>query len=256
MNPDREGLFHAYPADIGVDETGPNKLATVVIEFTLFEELVNGGWVDCSPEGLSILGYFYLEKKDGSVNTHSIDALKASLGWDGRDPFWLQENDLSQHPVQIKLGNEQYEGRQRLKVLFLNTYGASGQSVPKGDDKVRHSIQTRLGGKLRAHAGGTPAPAPTPAPRAAQASQPPKAAALPPKKSAPPARSPQATATLEQAWEEFTRHCNGEKWTQEAIENEWFRIIAEMFPGKQPDELSGVEWAVMLAQGPGNIIPF
>ena len=65
-----------------------------------------------------------------------------------------------------------------------------------------------------------------------------------------------ATATMEQAWAEFTKHCPPPKWDQAAIENEWFRIIAEMFPGKQPDQLTGADWAVMLAQGSAKIIPF
>ena len=61
---------------------------------------------------------------------------------------------------------------------------------------------------------------------------------------------------MEQAWDEFIKQCDGEKWDQKAVEAEWFRIIAEMFPGKQPDELSTAEWAIMRDEGPGKIIPF
>lgn len=58
------------------------------------------------------------------------------------------------------------------------------------------------------------------------------------------------------AWDEFVKHCDPEKWDQEAVEKEWFRILAELFPGKQPDELSPAEWAVMRDEGPAKIIPF
>jgi len=114
MLPNREGLFHAYPVEIGVDETGPNKLTTAVIRFRLFEELKDGQWQDCFDEGLEIVGYFYLECRDGSLNEITLDSLKNALGWDGRDVFWLQETHLAEHPVQVKLGFEQYNGKTRL----------------------------------------------------------------------------------------------------------------------------------------------
>ena len=62
--------------------------------------------------------------------------------------------------------------------------------------------------------------------------------------------------TMEEAWDEFCRHCPPRKWDRQAVEKEWFRIIAELFPGKQPDELSPVEWAAMRDTGPTKVIPF
>ena len=88
MIPNREGLFHAYAVNIGVGETGPNKLATATILFALFEELQPGGeWADCSGENWDVTGYFYLEKKDGGANSITVDALRAAFNWDGRDAF-------------------------------------------------------------------------------------------------------------------------------------------------------------------------
>ncbi|MFW6062021.1 MAG: hypothetical protein ACOC93_04355, partial [Planctomycetota bacterium] len=121
MLPNREGLYHARPVEIGIDETGPSKLATCLIRFRLTEELQpDGEWADCSHEGFEITGYFYLERKDGSLNAMAVEALKAALGWDGRDVFWLQETDLSSHPVQVRLAFEEYGGKTRLKVQYLN----------------------------------------------------------------------------------------------------------------------------------------
>lgn len=243
MLPTREGLFNAYPVEIGIDETGPNNLATCIIRFDLYEELQpDGQWADCAGENWEITGYFYLEKKDGSLNTLTLDALKAALGWDGRDPFWLQETDLSEHPVQVKLGFEEYGGKTRIKVQYLNPFGSTGGGgVSKADDATRRTISNRLGSKLRAMA--APAPKTEPAPPAEPAApveQP---------------RDPEA-ATMEEAWGEFCKHCPPPKWDQAAVEAEWFRIIAELFPGKQPDELTPAEWAAMRDQGPAQIIPF
>ena len=75
MMPNREGLFHAYPAAVGLGETRENKLLQVVIQYRLFEELVEGQWADCSGEHLEITGYHILEKRDGSLNTSTIEAL-------------------------------------------------------------------------------------------------------------------------------------------------------------------------------------
>ena len=250
----REGLFHAYICAIGVDETGPNNLATCTAQFHIFEELVADEWRDCSGEALEITGYFYLEKKDGSLNTNTIESLKAALGWDGRDPFWLQDADLGETAVQLKLGFEEYHGRQRIKVRFLNPYGSEAAGVSKADDAARRSIGNRLGSKFRAHAGGTPANAPKPAgkPQSPARPAPPQAAAP----QAPAAAKRLEPATMDEAWAEFCKHCSGAKWTAEAVEAEWFRIIAELFPGRQPGELTEADWGVMLAEGPGRILPF
>jgi hypothetical protein len=246
MLPNREGLFNAYPANIGVGETGPNNLATCVIEFQLYEELRNGDWTDCSTESLSITGYFYIEKRDGALNQITIDALKAALGWDGIDLFWLQDTNLSEHPVQVRLGFEEYQGKNRIKVQFLNPYGSSPSGVTKADEATRRSITNRLGARLRATAGGTPAPAPPPSGRPKPpASRP----ALPPK----PKKTPEQA--MDEAWAEFTNHCKAD-WTDEQVEDEWFRILGELFPGKKAEDLTPDEWDRMREEGPGQICPF
>ncbi|MFB3893606.1 MAG: hypothetical protein ACE15C_16455 [Phycisphaerae bacterium] len=262
MIPNREGLFNAYPAEIGVDETGPNKLATCIIKFKLYEELQSSGeWADCAADNFEITGYFYLEKKDGSLNSITIDALKAALGWDGREPFWLQETDLSGHAVQLKLAMEEYNGKRRMKVQYLNPFGSTGTGgVTKAEGAAKTAIRNRLGSKLRALAGPAQKPAEPAAPPNLPPAKPKAPPAPPPPAAEPPAPEPAAApspeCTMAGAWEEFTKHCSGEKWTQEAVEQEWFRILAELFPGKQPDQLSPAEWAVMRDEGPAKIIPF
>ncbi len=246
MLPNREGLFHAYPASIGIDEIGDHKLATCVINFSLFEEMIDGQWQSCEDESLDITGWFFLEKKDGSVNSATIDSLKAALGWDGRDMFWLQDTDLSQQPVQVRLAFEEYQGKNRIKVKFLNPYGAAPTGgVTKADEGKRRALSARLGAKFRALAGGTPAPAPKPAGKP-----------TPPAKSpAPPAKKPVPESTMQAAWAAFSMSCKPD-WSKEHIESEWFRILGEMFPGKKVEDLTPADWGVMLADGPSKIVPF
>ena len=283
MLANREGLFHAMPVDIGLGETNQNKLLQVVIQYRLFEELVNGEWIDCSADNLEISGYHVLEKKDHTLNTVTIEALKAALGWNGADPFWLQDNAqaLADQPVQVKLVFEEYDGQKTLKVAFLNPHGSRGGAVPKADDTMRRAVGNRLGMKFRANAGGTsanpprhagkPAPAKPTAPKPAApqtaapkpAASPPSVPSVPSTPTAPavPAASDEVIppATMQQAWDVFVKSsptaADG-SLNQASVEHEWFRILAELFPGRQPDQLSDADWGVMLAKGPGMMLPF
>jgi hypothetical protein len=263
MLPNREGRFKASIGDHGVAETGPNNLATFVCQYKPVAELVNGEWADVD-EDFEISGYHYLEKKDGSINQVTIDSLKAAFGWDGRDPFWLQDANMGATVVQIKLGFEEYEGKQRIKVQFVDAADASPRDVPKADDNSRRSINTRLGAKFRALAGGSPAPAPKPTTSRPTAAKPATSA---PAKPVAPAAQPVAQvtsagtgqATMEQAWAEFVKHCvdrDRKPLGQEQAEAEWFAVLGQLFPGKQPEELSPADWAVMRDEGPNHITPF
>lgn len=170
MLPNREGRFKASITEHGLAETGPNRLATFICKFGLTSELAGGEWIAVDDQ-LDITGYFYLEKKDGSINTVTVEQLKSAFGWDGRDPLWLQDSDFGGLTVQVKLEFEMYDGKQKLKVRYVDAEDAGPGGVPKADDSTRKSLSTRLGSKLRALAGGSPAPAPKPAGRPASCSR-------------------------------------------------------------------------------------
>ncbi len=240
MQPDREGIFHAYPVDMGVNELGPNHLTVVTVRLRLFEEFRDGEWVDCYDEELEITAYFYIERKDGSLVDFRIDQLKEALGWDGRDPLWFQDADLSEHPVQVKLVFDNYDGQRRLKVERLRPHGSAIGGVSKADDATKIKIRNRLSSKLRAAGKATPPPKASPPDSGPQE----------------PAEPTSATSTKEEAWDEFVKHTSGDDWTDEEREQQWFRILGDLFPGKQPDELSPTDWARMRDEGPGGIIPF
>jgi len=233
MLPNREGRFKANILEQGLAETGPNHLASFICRFNLLQELVNGQWVEVE-EDLAIDGYFYLEKKDGSINTISIEQLKSALGWDGRDPLWLADTDLSSLVVQVKLEFESYQGKQRIKVKYIDAEDASAGGVPRADENTRRSLSDRLGSKLRALAGGSPAPAPKPAGKPA---------------------APRKSATMQQAWDAFKAAC-GEGANPQQLEGEWFRILRKLYPNRQVQSLSGAEWAAFIERMAAEILPF
>jgi hypothetical protein len=228
--------------DRSVTETGQNKLATFVARYSILEEFVDGAWADVSGEGLSIDGYHYLEKRDGAVNEFTIDALKEAFGWDGRDVYWLEDNDLPN--CQITLKYETHEGRERMKIKWLNPYDSEGGMVSKATPEVRKKISGRLGSKLRAIAGTTPAAQrPTGTPKT-----PPRAA---PKPAGP-------TATMEDAWAAFadTQAASATPISDEWISSEWFRIIAELTGKTDPAAVTPEEWYRVKTEGPAQVVPF
>jgi len=251
----REGVFHAYPVEIGIDETGGNNLATCIVRYQVFQERIDGFFDDISDEGAEITPWYYLEKKDGSINDFTVNALKEAFAWDGRDAFWLQDTDLAEHAVQITTAFETYNNTKRLKVQWTNPFGSEcGGGVTKADNTTRTAIKNRIGAKLRALAGGTPANA-KPATGAPS---------TPPKRSAPVAAAAVAAgvfvdeavypdATIEEAWEPFAKACN-KQWTQTDCEQEWFRVIDSMFH-KPSDQLTPADWGRMKADGAREIIP-
>lgn len=254
MLPNREGRFKAYVIEHGVSETGPNNLATFICKFGLQDELVSGQWVPLGIEdaGMNITGYFYLERKDGAINNVAVDQLKSAFGWDGRDPMWLQDSDFSQHQVQVKLGYENYNGQQRLKVQFVDAAEGNGGAVPRADDGTRRSIANRLGSKLRALAGGTPVQ--TPKPQGKPISPPSK-----PTQTARPAPAPAAPAAkpldADGAWAAFVGQFSPNA-DQKFLEREWFRIAAELFPGRDMESFTAEDWARFVAEAPSKTIPF
>lgn len=272
MLPNREGRFKATILEHGVSETGPNHLATFVCKLQLLQELGNGLWNPVD-EDLDITGYFYLEKRDGTLNTNTIDSLKSAFGWDGRDPLWLQDTDFvnSGLVVQVKLAFEEYQNKKRLKVQYIDAEDSAGGSVPRADDNARRSLANRLGSKLRANAGGTPAPAPKPIGRPASpvASPPTPAPARPQPAPTPPVPSfqPPAAAPVpadrplnaDEAWAAFQKHFEQPGLPPvdpKLIETEWFRILGQMYPGRDPKTLTPAEWSKFLNEGPAEIIPF
>ncbi len=138
-----DGTYAARPgaASVYESEKGALVLALVV-------SIENG------PE---LKSYHTLVNRDGSINTRTVENLKAWSGWDGVDPFWFMANDLSGVDVEIVLVNEPgFQDPNKLfpKVKWVNPPGG-GHKMPGCAD--RSAILAKYGAKFRAVAGGVPA---------------------------------------------------------------------------------------------------
>ena len=150
-----------------------------------------------------------------------------------------------------KFANEIQQCRRYEKNFFL--YGTVLSDALKHLDSARRALNNRLGSKLRALAGGTPANAPKPAGKP----KPPAPRPAPPK--APTATAEPKPASMDEAWAAFCEAYDKaglKDGGAEDRERQWFTILADLFPSKQPDGLSPGEWGVMIAEGPGKILPF
>jgi len=108
-------------------------------------------------DGPELKSYHTLVNKDGAINTRTVDNLKAWSGWDGADPFWFMEHDLSNVDVEVVISNEpgfQDPTRMFPKVKWINPPGGSGSGVPEAAD--RRTVLAKYGAKFRALAGGVP----------------------------------------------------------------------------------------------------
>lgn len=157
----REGRFKAKILRHAVNETGQNRLVTFMAEFQIVAELDDDVWHprEASEE---ITGYFYLEKKDGELNSGIIKSLKSALGWDGVDPFWLQDTDLRGRVVQLNVKAEVYDGKTRYKVAYIDAEDVTGSGAPGIEPAVgalRSLIESRIGEKLKKLAKDGPAKA-------------------------------------------------------------------------------------------------
>ena len=272
--PNREGRFQAYAARHALRYVGQNKLPTLVAEYQVLNELQgDGSWADVSVEQFQISGFHYLQKLDGQLNTVTIDQLRRAWPqWDGRDLAALEAADLSQTLVQITVGIETFNGKTSPKVNWLSAADDDSQGgLAVKDPKAAREIASTLGAKLRAHAGGTqmkgapPQGRPVPPGRPA-AQKPTPAAPKPPAKPASPAPapapSPPKPASSQEAsvlaWNTFAEACPP-AWKPEDAENEFWRIVGEMFPGRSLNDFNALtvdEWLKVQVEATGKIIPF
>lgn len=140
-------------------------------------------------------------KQDGTIQERSVDGLKKITGWDGTDPFALEEIDVSALDVEVVGEREMFsprptandptpEQREIFKIQYVNPPGGGGASMPSRlDADARRKILAAHGSKFRALSGGSKAaPAKSAAP--AKTAAPAKNAKIGP----PPARKSNATS--------------------------------------------------------------
>jgi hypothetical protein len=146
---EHEGVFKATPTAWGLQDSQNTQSVALVVTFKILEKLEGGGWEDWSAyEDQEITGWFYIVKKDGGVNAATVENLVKSIGWDGNLDLSAGPQDIT---CQITTANEEYNGKVRLKVQWLNP--ADFVPGPKTVDPVKaKELQSRYGSQLRAAA--------------------------------------------------------------------------------------------------------
>jgi len=258
--PDREGKFQAYAVRHALRYIGQNKLPALVSDYRLVTELGSeGDWQDISGKQLQLTGFHYLMKLDGQLNASTVEQIRRAYpGWDGRDLAALENTDLSGELVQVTVTMETWNNAVKPKITWLTAADDRGpQGLAIKNEKESRDIASNLGAKLRAHAGAPskkPVPPAKPAPRPATPAAP---RPSPPPKPAAPAPSAPSTPddALLLAWNTFGKACP-ENWNAEDAEREFWRIVGEMFPGRDHNTLTIDEWMQVKDQAPGKIVPF
>jgi hypothetical protein len=196
-------------------------------------------------ENTSIIGRQCLTTSDGALNTKTIDRLKRVFGWDGLDPYWLVDTDLSGLEVEITVEEQAgNDGKSYKNVKWLNKPGDQGtKEIPQGD---KGQILAKYGAKFRALAGGS-APQGRVAPSGA-AKKPATPPPPPPKKAAlpPPSRKAKKAATMQEAWELFCSKAE-EAIRPEDVSSEWYDCIKKTV-GKEQHDCDENDWGIIVEE--------
>lgn len=227
---ERDGRYMANVVDVAITASGSNKLTTAVVKMATTHELEGSEW---NPANYDITAWVFLEKRDGSLNTVGIDQLKAALGWDGRDPFDLEDQAKVGSVVQVQCAAETYEGKSRMKVKWI--YPADGGQVQteRLSEPERQAIRTRLCPKLRANAGGTPV--------ATIAQKPPSVPQVE-RKAGPAGSTPPVVPKDPRfaAQQEFNRTCGSSSPAEQLAR--WNAMLTTNFAGQRESDLSPEQW--------------
>lgn len=211
------GRFKARIVNHGVGITRDKELPQWVARFAAYEQEgfltdANGqfildaagrqtlGWVPLDDEYdlTEYLPLAYINKEGQQEFTNTFVSLQEALGWtpDPNDLFGsLQNLDLSQVNVQIVVDEEEYQGKTRYKVQFVNPVDYEGGGVRQldGDNlrKINNTWAAAFRAKFGGGGGGSAAPAPAGARPAAPATQ---AAPAAPQAQTAPSPTPAAPA--------------------------------------------------------------
>lgn len=169
---DRVGIFLARPVAMGLQNAKETKAVSVWVEFQITAQQDGTEWTDWSSyEDHSITGYFWIVKKDGTVNERTVANLAEVLDWDG-NPETIS-GDPPDIPVQITVAEETYNGNITLRVQWLNPADYQGGIQSATPEQVKQ-INAQFGSLLRAAAGAARKPKTTakPLPKASQKSIP------------------------------------------------------------------------------------
>lgn len=220
---------------MALPETGKHKATAQ--QTTVYEK--DNGVLVCAihfevTEDEAITGYFSLSRKDGSLNQYTIDNLKDVFGWDGCDPFWLVDEDLSEVLVSITVEDiERDDGSYFRCVKYLDKPGGGGGMPEEGD---RDDILAKFGARFRAMSGGKQVASKKAAPPKKKAPAPP----APPEPELPAGLGPM---DMQEAWGGFCERAGD--LNEEDLAAAWWKAIEAT--GKTAEDLTPEEWGRVAA---------
>ena len=189
-------------------------------------------------------------KSDRTPQTRTIDTLRAIFGWDGLDPYWLMDADLSEVEFEAVIQHEQgkkdgvdmvdEQGQPVLfsRIAWINPLGSS-MRMPEPAD--RRTILAEYGAMFRALAGGSQVAAPA-APSKA-----------PPVKATPPAKAPPTKPAIEcppstsaEAWQSFAGNNPGK--SEAELGDLWFATLKKKFGTDDAEKITPEQWGQLVHQ--------
>lgn len=151
---DEPGSWRAMPVEWAVTETKTH-LLQFFMRFRIIEAWQGKGeWENVEAHDLEQVAYFNLEKKNGTLNETNIQALKKALGWNGLSFGELSDGAWQDCVVIIETDWEEYQGRRRMKVKWLNPLdwepGAGVKPIVKSkleqaDERFRAGLRALAG---------------------------------------------------------------------------------------------------------------
>ena len=168
---DREGTFRCVPREWWVTRADSGAVA-VSLDLDIIETWNGSDWDDWTQYGqYTVLGDYWVVKKDGTVNQGTVEQLARSMGWDGN--LTSVQGAPPNVLVSVSVKADTYKGTTRYKAGWMNP----GDQEPKGGATAEQvqDAANRFGSLLRAAAAGAakaakPVPAP---PREERAEEPP-----------------------------------------------------------------------------------
>ena len=252
----REGTFQGPVLEHGMGETAkgyPQWIARIAAHrmFVPEEERENfaqegyeidgEGWIDCSDWDWQITGYFVLFNNEKALMNY--DQVMVATDWDGSDFTDLAGKDLNDHPVQFRTQIEEYNGKESMRVTWIDVVGASiTRELSFIDDNAAKALNNKYRDLMKKKTVAAPASVSkskaTPKAKAA-----PKAAPKATPKAAPKAKKkePEAPAgmTKEQAWELLLDKSGLD---DDALTDAFLEACETVGPDKEESDFTNEDW--------------
>lgn len=196
---DRAGAFRFKVAEHSVNTTRENEYPQWVARLVateFFDEAGDfgtaGEWVDWSEYEMEIVGYFVLFNHDGPLLNY--EQVMKAVSWDGQAFSGLAAMDLSEAVVLGRVEMDNYGGKDKLKVQWIDEQNASvTRSLKALDSDSLKGLDSKFLGKAKAQPAKAPAK-PTPAKPGATGAAKPGAATPKPTSAGKPGPSKPAAA--------------------------------------------------------------